>query len=75
MHKQLRNCTFVTCSKLYAEPVRLCLSLGEKDAAINIISDMEDMGVAAPPDLLTDVLEETQFRQISDVLAVEPEEE
>ncbi|XP_024378551.1 uncharacterized protein [Physcomitrium patens] len=62
-------------SKLYAEAVRLCLSLGEKDAAINIISDMEDMGVAAPPDLLTDVLEETQFRQISDVLAVEPEEE
>lgn len=72
IYKELIECKFGICSKLYAEAVRLCLSLGEKDAAMNIISDMEEMGVAAPEDLLTDVLRETQSRQISDVLGVEP---
>lgn len=62
-------------SKLYAEAVRLCLSLGEKDVAIHIISDMEEMGVAAPEDLLTDVLQETQASQLADILKVEQAEE
>ena len=55
--------------------MRLCLSLGEKDAAVNIISDMEEMGVAAPEDLLTDVLQETQVQQLTDVSEAEPEGE
>ena len=63
------------CSKLYTEALRLCLSLGEKDTAINIISDMEEMGVAAPEDLLTDVLEETQLQQLTDFVEVESEGE
>ncbi|KAG0565121.1 hypothetical protein KC19_8G166500 [Ceratodon purpureus] len=66
---------YVFGSKLYTEAVRLCLSLGEKDAAINIISDMEEMGVAAPEDLLTDVLEETQLQQLTDSVEVESEGE
>lgn len=75
MYTELRTFDFGSCSKLYAEAVRLCLSLGEKDAAINIISDMEEVGVPAPADLLTDVLQETQSQQLADVLQVEPEGE
>jgi hypothetical protein len=63
------------CSKLYTEAVRLCLSLGERDAAINIISNMEEMGVAAPEDLLIDVLEETQLQQLTDSAEAESEGE
>jgi hypothetical protein len=48
------------CSKLYSDAVSLCLRLGEKDAAINIITEMEDVGVPAPEDILTDVLRESQ---------------
>lgn len=66
---------YVFGSKLYTEAVRLCLSLGEKDAAINIISNMEEMGVAAPEDLLTDVLEETQLQQLTDSAEAESEGE
>lgn len=55
--------------------MRLCLSLGEKNAAINIISDMEEMGVAAPEDLLTDVLHENQLQQHPDSAEAESEEE
>lgn len=72
---KLRNSVFGMCSKLYAEAVRLCLSLGEKDVAIHIISDMEEMGVAAPEDLLTDVLQETQASQLADILQVGQAEE
>lgn len=53
--------------------MRLCLSLGEKDAAINIISDMEEMGVAAPEDLLTDILQETQLQRLTDSDSAEVE--
>lgn len=51
---------YVFGSKLYSDAVSLCLRLGEKDAAINIITEMEDVGVPAPEDILTDVLRESQ---------------
>lgn len=43
-------------SKLYSSATSLCLSLGEKDAAINIIAGMDEVGVSAPEELVTDVL-------------------
>ncbi|KAL3695612.1 hypothetical protein R1sor_009688 [Riccia sorocarpa] len=43
-------------SKLYNEAVQLCITLGEKDAAIAIITNMEEAGVEAPSDLINTVL-------------------
>lgn len=42
----------------------MCLSLGEKDAAINIITDMEEVGVAPPQELLTDILKESDNKEV-----------
>lgn len=47
---------FVCCSNLYEEAVTLCLSLGERDAAVAIVADMEDAGITAPADLLGRIL-------------------
>lgn len=55
---------FYNRSKLYTEAVTLCLSLGEKDAAINIITDMEEVGVTAPQELLTDILKESDKQEV-----------
>ncbi|KAJ7548833.1 hypothetical protein O6H91_07G029100 [Diphasiastrum complanatum] len=46
-------------SNLYSEAVTLCMSAGEKDAAIAIIADMEEAGKAASNDLLNQVLIES----------------
>ncbi|KAG6555175.1 hypothetical protein Mapa_003214 [Marchantia paleacea] len=46
-------------SKLYNEAVQLCITLGEKDAAIAIITDMEEVGISAPSELINTVLLES----------------
>lgn len=44
------------CSPLYDEVITLCLDLGEQDAAIAIVADMETTGIKVPDETLDQVL-------------------
>ncbi|KAL2642218.1 hypothetical protein R1flu_009805 [Riccia fluitans] len=54
--QETHKLNIVLGSKLYNEAVQLCITLGEKDAAIAIITNMEEVGVEAPSDLINTVL-------------------
>ncbi|CAM6089761.1 unnamed protein product [Calypogeia fissa] len=46
-------------SKLYNDIVKLFIHVGEKDAAIAVMADMEEVGISAPGDLINTVLVES----------------
>lgn len=48
------------CSPLYDEIISLCLDLGELDAAVAIVADMETAGIAVPDHTLDRVISARQ---------------
>ena len=50
------------CSPLYDEVITLCLDLGELDASLAIVADMETTGITVPDQTLDRVI---SARQIS----------
>lgn len=48
------------CSPLYDEVITLCLDLGELDAAIAIIADLETSGITVPDEKLDQVIQARQ---------------
>lgn len=56
----LHNCC---CSPLYDEVINLCLDLGELDASLAIVADMETTGIKVPDQTLDRVI---SARQIND---------
>lgn len=54
------------CSSLYDEIISLCIDLGELDAAIAIVADMETTGITVP-DLTLDMV--IAARQTIDITA------
>jgi len=57
----LHACWFfriVLCSPLYDEVITLCVDLGERDAAIAIVADLEAAGINVPDETLDNVLRE-----------------
>ncbi|RVX11274.1 hypothetical protein CK203_019741 [Vitis vinifera] len=56
------------CSPLYNEVIILCLDLGELDAAIAIVADMETSGIAVPDETLDRVI---SARQMIDTAATD----
>lgn len=51
------------CSPLYDEVITLCLDLGELDASLAIVADMETTGITVPDQTLDRVI---SARQITD---------
>ena len=51
---------FLLCSPLYDEVISLCLDLGELDAAIAIVADLETTGIAVPDQTLDRVISARQ---------------
>lgn len=51
---------FLACSPLYDEVIGLCLDLGELDAAIAIVADMETSGITVPDETLDMVIQARQ---------------
>jgi hypothetical protein len=48
------------CSSLYDEIISLCVDLGELDAAIAIVADLETAGIAVPDQTLDRVISAKQ---------------
>lgn len=53
-------CQNFCCSPLYDEVILLCLDLGELDAAIAIVADMETAGIQVPDETLDKILSARQ---------------
>lgn len=53
--------SFSNCSPLYNEIISLCVDLGELDAAIAIVADMETTGIAVPDQTLDRVITARQM--------------
>lgn len=51
---------FGCCSPVYDEIISLCLDLGELDAAIAIVADMETSGITVPDQTLDRVISARQ---------------
>lgn len=51
---------FGEISRLYDEVITLCLDLGELDAAVAIVADMETSGITVPDETLDKVLSAKQ---------------
>ena len=51
---------FFRCSPLYDEIISLCLDLGELDAAVAIVADMETTGIPVPDQTLDRVISARQ---------------
>lgn len=49
------------CSPLYDEVISLCLELGELDAAIAIVADLETTGITVPDETLDKVIAAKQM--------------
>lgn len=47
---------YIFCSPLYDEIVSLCVDLGELDAAIAIVADLETTGITVPDQTLDRVI-------------------
>lgn len=56
---------FSNCSPLYDEIISLCLDLGELDAAVAIVADMETTGIAVPDQTLDRVITARQTGETS----------
>lgn len=56
---------FSNCSPLYDEIISLCLDLGELDAAVAIVADMETTGIAVPDQTLDRVITSRQTGETS----------
>ncbi|KAL6988540.1 hypothetical protein U1Q18_014292 [Sarracenia purpurea var. burkii] len=54
------GCLLVFCSPLYDEIITLCLDLGELDAAIAIVADLETSGITVPYQTLDRVISARQ---------------
>ena len=53
------------CSPLYDEIISLCLDLGELDAAIAIVADLETTGITVPDETLDRVIAARQVNESS----------
>lgn len=51
---------YLFCSPLYVEIITLCLDLGELDAAIAIVADLETTGISVPDETLDRVISARQ---------------
>jgi hypothetical protein len=56
---------FFYCSPLYDEIISLCLDLGELDAAIAIVADLETSGITVPDQTLDRVISARQMIDIA----------
>lgn len=59
-------CGFFYCSPLYDEIILQCLDLGELDAAIAIVADLETSGITVPDQTLDRLI---SARQTIDITA------
>ena len=55
-----RCSTLICCSPLYDEIITLCVDLGELDAAIAIVADLETTGITVPDETLDKVISARQ---------------
>ena len=55
----------ICCSPLYDEIISLCLDLGELDAAIAIVADLETTGITVPDETLDRVIATRQINESS----------
>eukprot|EP00250_Pteridium_aquilinum_P011356 c20008_g1_i1 orf=833-3826(-) len=59
--QQTHKLGYVFGSPLYDEVVTLCMNLDEREAAIAIVTDMEDTGINVPDEILDKILPEESF--------------
>ena len=56
---------FLCCNQLYDEIILLCLNLGELDATIAIVADLETSGITVPDQTLDRVISARQMIDIA----------
>ncbi|MCO5580736.1 hypothetical protein L7F22_034606 [Adiantum nelumboides] len=61
--QQTHKLGYVFGSPIYDEVVALCMNLDEREAAIAIVTDMEDTGINVPDEILDKILPEESFSE------------
>ncbi|KAH7276525.1 hypothetical protein KP509_39G010500 [Ceratopteris richardii] len=61
--QQTHKLGYVFGNPIYDEVVTLCMNLDEREAAIAIVTDMEDTGVNVPDEILDKILPEESFSE------------